>query len=621
MEETPAQAPRQVVDNHDSLGDVRAWEVFVAAGTAQQRCSAWLAVVCSRIVGVRTAAVLAENQEKETYVPIAVWPEASAEMGRLTGVVEEALRERGAVARAATEGVGLYHLAYPLMTPQRIEGVIAVELACSAEDADAAMREIYWGSAWLTSLLAGPRLEEAVRDKGQLSSVLETLAVALRHGKMQQSMFELVNSLRRHFDCARVAIGLADHAEIRLLALSEAVTFEKNTALVKAYLGAMRETYDLHQVVQSKSVLEATDLDLARTPKHNELRSISGAGIALSYPLVMGAQCVGVLTLERDAKAFSPDELVWLDAFCALLAPVIEQRKKAERGAFGRLGDSARHLLAKLFGPRHLVWKASAALLLILVLVMIFWPVEYRVTAKMVIEGEIQRVVAAPFEGFIGGAYVRAGDAVKLGQPLAQLDDRELRIEHARWDSERKQFSNKMREAMAAQDLTGVQIVGAQLGQAEAQLQLVTEKIRRARLVAPFDGIVVSGDLSQKIGAPVQIGEKLFEIAPLSSYRVILQVDEREIRYVQMGQEGYLVITGIAGEPMAFKVSKVTPVATAQEGKNFFRVEANLEETSPRLRPGMEGVGKIEVGSRSLWWVLTHPFTDWLILKLWVWLP
>ena len=87
------------------------------------------------------------------------------------------------------------------------------------------------------------------------------------------------------------------------------------------------------------------------------------------------------------------------------------------------------------------------------------------------------------------------------------------------------------------------------------------------------------------------------------------------------GQTGHLVITGIAGEPLPLAVAKVTPVATAQDGKNFFRVEAQLAEAPERLRPGMEGVGKIEVGSRSLWWVLTHSFTDWLTLSLWTWLP
>jgi hypothetical protein len=82
-----------------------------------------------------------------------------------------------------------------------------------------------------------------------------------------------------------------------------------------------------------------------------------------------------------------------------------------------------------------------------------------------------------------------------------------------------------------------------------------------------------------------------------------------------------MVISGIAGDPTPFSVVKVTPVATAQDGRNFFRVEARLERAPPRLRPGMEGVGKIEVGERRLWWILTHSFTDWLRLTLWTWMP
>jgi multidrug efflux pump subunit AcrA (membrane-fusion protein) len=113
------------------------------------------------------------------------------------------------------------------------------------------------------------------------------------------------------------------------------------------------------------------------------------------------------------------------------------------------------------------------------------------------------------------------------------------------------------------------------------------------------------------------MGRKLFEVAPLQSYRVVLQVDEREIRHVKVGQAGRILITGISEESMPLTIVKVTPVATAQDGKNFFRVEASLENQPQRLRPGMEGVGKVEVGSRRLWWILTHTFTDWLTLSLW----
>lgn len=604
------------------------WEDFVVARTADERCRAWLSWVCRQIPGACAAAVLVESLEAHTYVPMAVWPEAMQSLGRLGEVAELALRERRGVIRPAppleepgsaakTMGsVRPMHLAYPLILDQREAGVVALEVVCADVEVETAMREIHWGSAWLTNLLAGRELDEAIRGRNRVGSVLEVIAVALRHGKSQQVMFELVNDLRQQFGCARVALGLVDHARVKLAALSEAASFEKNTALAKAYVRAMEEAHDYARIVVADARSESADL-----PMHRELSAISGTTYALSLPLMLGARCVAVITLERDELPFEAEDLAWLEAFGALAAPILEQRRLAERRFIPRLYDDAKEVLSKLFGPRHLLWKAAASLALVVVALLVLVPINYRVAAKTVIEGEVQRVVAAPFDGFISAGLVRAGDVVEQGQLVAQLDDRELLLEQTRWASERDQYDSRLREAMAAHDLTAVQVQGAQLRQAEAQFALVSEKIQRARLVAPTDGIVVSGDLSQQIGAPAEAGKKLFEIAPLNSYRVILQVDEREIRHVRAGQGGHLVITGIADAPLPLKVQKVTPVATAQDGRNFFRVEASLAEAPERLRPGMEGVGKIEVGDRSLWWVMTHSFTDWLVLSLWTWLP
>ena len=65
----------------------------------------------------------------------------------------------------------------------------------------------------------------------------------------------------------------------------------------------------------------------------------------------------------------------------------------------------------------------------------------------------------------------------------------------------------------------------------------------------------------------------------------------------------------------------ITPVSTAREGRNYFRVEATLDRTPDRLRPGMEGVGKIVAGRRLHVWIWTRQAIDWLRLKLWAWLP
>ena len=38
------------------------------------------------------------------------------------------------------------------------------------------------------------------------------------------------------------------------------------------------------------------------------------------------------------------------------------------------------------------------------------------------------------------------------------------------------------------------------------------------------------------------------------------------------------------------------------------------------MRPGMEVIGKIEVGERKLLWTWTHSFMEWVQLALWRWL-
>ena len=145
-----------------------------------------------------------------------------------------------------------------------------------------------------------------------------------------------------------------------------------------------------------------------------------------------------------------------------------------------------------------------------------------------------------------------------------------------------------------------------QIRQAESQLALADEKLSRTRILAPFDGIVVSGDLSQMLGSPVEKGKTLFEIAPLNSYRLIIQVDERDVRYIAVGQKGTVVFAGMPGNPLPLTLNKITPVTVAEEGRNSYRVEARLAGNDDRLRPGMEGVAKIEVGPRSILWIWTH---------------
>ena len=160
-------------------------------------------------------------------------------------------------------------------------------------------------------------------------------------------------------------------------------------------------------------------------------------------------------------------------------------------------------------------------------------------------------------------------------------------------------------------------IGAAQSRQLDAQIALLDDKLSRTTLVAPFDGIVVSGDLSQLLGAPVETGKVLFQVAPLDDYRVVLQADERDIADLHAGQPGELSLAGLPFQHLTFHVTQITPVATVQEGRNFFRVEGRLDTAPAQARPGMEGVAKVDAGSRKLIWIWTHSLVDWA--RNWAW--
>ena len=274
-----------------------------------------------------------------------------------------------------------------------------------------------------------------------------------------------------------------------------------------------------------------------------------------------------------------------------------------------------------LFGPRHPGAKLIALLIVGVVLFLSFASGTYRISAKTVVEGAVQRAASAPFDGYLLESFVRAGDAVRAGQVLCRLDDRDLKLEQTRLMSEREQLTRRHRQALATLERSTMAIISAQIDQVDAALSLVADKIARATLVAPFDGVVVSGDLRQLIGSPVELGRLLFQIAPLDAYRIILQVEERDIAYLAVGQQGELTLSGILSQRMDFTVEQIMPVSTAQEGRNVFRVEARLLSPSERVRPGMEGIGKIIVGERNLLWIWTHRLVDWLVLSAWKWQP
>jgi multidrug resistance efflux pump len=305
----------------------------------------------------------------------------------------------------------------------------------------------------------------------------------------------------------------------------------------------------------------------------------------------------------------------------SVVGPVLEEKRLNDRWLVVKAIDSLSDQLVQLIGPGHLVRKLVVAAIVAVALFLSLAHGTYRVTADAKIEGLVRRAIVAPYDGFIKDAFVRAGDTVKSGEVLASLEDRDLLLDRLKWVTERQQHLYEYDKALASRQPAAINVIRSQVDQANAQIKLLDEQIARTKLRTSIPGLVVTGDLSQLIGASVQRGQVLFEISPLDSYRVILGVDEREIGLIKAGQTGELVVSALPNETLSFAISRITPVAEAASGRNVFRVEGRLKNNASRLRPGMEGVGKIDIGRQNLAWIWLHPLIDWARIWSWHWLP
>ena len=183
-------------------------------------------------------------------------------------------------------------------------------------------------------------------------------------------------------------------------------------------------------------------------------------------------------------------------------------------------------------------------------------------------------------------------------------------------------------ESRARGDRAGLNVLAAQREQAEARVALVESRLNRATLVAPFDGVVVSGDLTQRLGAVTEQGEELFRVSPLDGFRLDLAVPEGRIDDLAPTQHGSMVLASMTGKRWPLVVERITPRSTSGEGQTRFIVEARLEmnagEVDPRqverlLRPGLSGIARVEVGEGPLIEIWTRGLRDWLKLTLWRW--
>ena len=580
----------------------------------------WLQQHCESSAQVAGGLIVVAGSGSAPAHSVAEWPASGDMTPPLAAAAQAAVDRSRAVLVAPTvawpESKHNRVISLPLRVGDRTLGAVA--LAVQADDGPAV--DALFKDLELASANVGQTLDSPASDTGSdaAAQVLRLQDLLLRHERLADGALSLLTELAPLLGCERVSLGVAEATDVELVAISNSAEFKGEQDLLRLLAAAMQEAMDQGAQV----LLPAAPTSPARIVlAHTELHARSGL-VTASVPLVHAGRAVGALLAEWRAAAPPHDaSLALLGSVAGMLGPLVALSRRAERAWPARSADLLRAARARMTRRHDPLPKLLALGLLATVLAAGWWPVTWNVGAPARIEGAVQRVVAAPMDGYLHRSLVRPGDTVHAGDVLVELADQDLLLEQRRWEGALAQHENGFAAALARSDRALFVITQGKAGEARAQLELVRQQLARTKLLAPIDGVVIKGDLGQSLGAPVRRGDVLLTLAPAERFRLIVDVDERDIASIRAGQTGQLALSSLPVDTLGFVVERVTPVATVRDGRNAFAVEARLTHATPLLRPGLEGVAKIAAGERSVAWICGHRALDWLRLAVWSWSP
>lgn len=510
---------------------------------------------------------------------------------------------------------------HAIVAPLRIPGQERLLTTLMVKTADKTALEGARQLLELTTLLVGmtqEHLSSHGRDTAlqKLNQGMEVLAGINPQNRFHGIVMAFCNEMAAQWRCERVSLGLLKGRYVQAKAMSHTEHFNRKMRLVQDIEAVMEECLDQDCDVVYPAAVDATYIARAA----GELSDKHGPRTVVSLPLRQEGRPQAVVTLERAAgQPFTSDEMEAIRLACDLCAPRLLSLQHYDRWIGARIAANARRGLAVILGAQYTWTKLAVLGGFALVMFLIFAKGWYRVKAPFVFEAISQYKIAAPFDGFIKSVAVEVGDAIVEGKTaLAELDTAELRLQLASIKAEQAGYLKQADAAMRDGKTAEAQIAQAHADKSQAQIDLLSYRISQAKILSPVTGALVTGDLKRQIGAPVEVGKVLFEVAPLDSLRAELYVSEDEVSDVAVGQQGYLATATYPGDHIGFVVERVNPAADVVNNRNVFKVRVKLSEDRPWMRPGMEGVAKVTIEKRHYAWIWTRKVVNWIRMKLWL---
>jgi Cu(I)/Ag(I) efflux system membrane fusion protein len=217
-----------------------------------------------------------------------------------------------------------------------------------------------------------------------------------------------------------------------------------------------------------------------------------------------------------------------------------------------------------------------------------------------------QATVNTKFEGWIEKLFIDyTGRYVKKGEPLAEIYSPELiatqqeLINTLKWAARGKEVKSETIGSMLTRDADTIVEAARQRLRlwdiTDEQIRKIEETgkpVRTLTVYSPVNGYVIQKMALQ--GMRVMPGEKLFDIADLSSVWIISDVYENEMQLVREGQTAVISLSYFPGREFSSKIDYIYPALSGDT--RTAKVRFTIPNPGGLLKPQMFTNVEIKIG-------------------------
>ncbi len=468
--------------------------------------------------------------------------------------------------------------------------------------------------ALLDNFEARMTLKQRKLAQERIHHALDIDLIVNRKKDFQSYSLELCNEIAAKWNCSRVSLGFISKGRIHLKFMSHSEKFSRKMKIVNDLEEAMEECADQDRELIFPPIEGARYIyrQLEKFSQENDKTAI------LAIPFHHSGEVEGVLMLERKSDTeFTQDDLETLRLIADLVCPRMLDLEKYASWIHKGV-ELAKRPFKLITGRQHTLIKLIALILISLTVYLCIAKGDYNIEGSFRMEVLQEKTLAAPYEGILAEVNVKPGDHVKKGQLLAEMDTLDLELKTQELEAEILNLNKEYTIAFNERNQAKAQIAKAKLKGIKAQKRMNEELIKRGKLYAPSNGVILSEDLTKLYRAPVKRGDELFVIGDVDSIEAVAYIPEDQIPDLNLGMTGQAALAGRPEDRIDVKVSEIGALAEVKEQQNVFKVRMVVNHKPEWLRPGMEGLIKVKNGERALVWIWSRKMINWIRMKFWI---